>query len=100
MGNKHLANGAINAIRGMAHSKAGSYLGAGTAADLLSGKTASKGLLDGVGKWIGSGSTFGQQAARAGVAYMGVMAAGRIASGGGLYRDRSGRFNAIGVPFV
>ena len=31
--------------------------------------------------------------------YLGVSAAGRIASGGGAYRDRHGRTNIIGVPF-
>ena len=32
--------------------------------------------------------------------YMGVSAAGRIATGGGLYRDSSGNFNVIGVPLI
>lgn len=32
--------------------------------------------------------------------YMGVSAAGRIASGGGLYRDSDGNFDIIGIPVV
>lgn len=32
--------------------------------------------------------------------YIGVAAAGRIATGGGLYRDGNGNTNLIGVPFV
>lgn len=32
--------------------------------------------------------------------YMGVSAAGRIATGGGLYKDSNGNFNIIGVPFI
>lgn len=32
--------------------------------------------------------------------YMGVSAAGRIASGGGLYRDSDGNFDVIGVPLI
>lgn len=31
---------------------------------------------------------------------MGVSAAGRIASGGGLYRDSEGNFDIIGIPIV
>lgn len=31
---------------------------------------------------------------------MGMSAAGRIASGGGLYRDSDGNFDVIGVPFI
>ena len=31
---------------------------------------------------------------------MGVSATGRIASGGGLYRDSEGNFDIIGVPFI
>jgi len=33
-------------------------------------------------------------------AYMGTAALGRVASGGGVYRDKSGNANLIGVPFV
>jgi len=33
-------------------------------------------------------------------AYIGTAALGRIASGGGLYRDKAGNTNLIGVPFV
>lgn len=32
--------------------------------------------------------------------YMGISAAGRIASGGGLYRDSEGNFDVIGIPVV
>ena len=32
--------------------------------------------------------------------YIGVSAAGRVASGGGIHRDRHGRSNMIGVPFI
>lgn len=32
--------------------------------------------------------------------YIGVSAAARIASGGGIYKDRNGNANLIGVPFV
>lgn len=32
--------------------------------------------------------------------YVGVSLAGRVASGGGLYRDSNGNVNAPGVPFV
>ena len=32
--------------------------------------------------------------------YMGVSAAGRVASGGGLYRDSDGNFDLIGIPFI
>lgn len=32
--------------------------------------------------------------------YMGISAAGRIVSGGGLYRDSGGNFDIIGVPFI
>ena len=32
--------------------------------------------------------------------FMGVSAAGRIASGGGLYRDSEGNFDIIGIPIV
>lgn len=32
--------------------------------------------------------------------YMGISAAGRIASGGGLYRDSEGNFDIIGIPVV
>lgn len=33
-------------------------------------------------------------------AYMGVSAAGRIATGGGLYKDSDGNTDIIGVPFI
>lgn len=32
--------------------------------------------------------------------YMGLSAAGRIASGGGLYRDSDGNFDLMGIPFI
>lgn len=32
--------------------------------------------------------------------YMGLSAAGRIASGGGLFRDADGNFDIIGIPIV
>lgn len=32
--------------------------------------------------------------------YIGIAAAGRIASGGGLYKDANGDTNIIGVPFI
>ena len=32
--------------------------------------------------------------------YAGTMSAGRILSGGGLYRDSNGNFDIMGVPFV
>lgn len=32
--------------------------------------------------------------------YIGVSAAARIASGGGLYKDRNGNTNIAGVPFI
>lgn len=32
--------------------------------------------------------------------YMGLSAAGRVASGGGLYRDSGGNFDIIGVPLI
>ena len=32
--------------------------------------------------------------------YVGVTTAGRILSGGGIYRDSSGNQNLIGVPFI
>jgi hypothetical protein len=32
--------------------------------------------------------------------YIGVAAAGRVLSGGGIYKDRNGNTNLIGVPFV
>lgn len=32
--------------------------------------------------------------------YMGLSAAGRIATGGGLYRDSDGNFDIIGIPIV
>lgn len=32
--------------------------------------------------------------------YAGTMSAGRILSGGGLYRDSNGNFDIIGVPFI
>lgn len=35
-----------------------------------------------------------------GAGLMGVSAAGRIASGGGLYRDSDGNFDVIGIPIV
>lgn len=38
--------------------------------------------------------------AGAGSTYMSVSAAGRILSGGGLYRDSEGNFDIIGVPFI
>lgn len=105
---KIMANSAINTIKGMAHSGlsslgktgVGAYLGADVASKIISGEIATNGFLSGIGKWIGSGNTIGQKVARAGVAYVGAMATGRVISGGGLYRDRSGRFNVIGVPFI
>nr|DAX45900.1 MAG TPA: hypothetical protein [Caudoviricetes sp.] len=36
----------------------------------------------------------------AGGVYMGTMSAGRILSGGGLYRDSNGNFDIMGVPFI
>jgi len=36
----------------------------------------------------------------AGAGYMGVSSVGRIATGGGLYRDSDGNFDIIGVPIV
>ena len=33
-------------------------------------------------------------------AYIGVSSAGRIATGGGLYRDSDGNFDLMGVPFI
>ena len=32
--------------------------------------------------------------------YMGLSVAGRVVTGGGLYRDRNGNFNLPGVPFI
>lgn len=32
--------------------------------------------------------------------YLGVSTAGRVASGGGVHKDRHGRSNIIGVPFI
>lgn len=32
--------------------------------------------------------------------YIGVSAAARVATGGGLYRDKNGNTNLIGVPFI
>lgn len=33
-------------------------------------------------------------------AYIGASTAGRIATGGGLYKDRAGNTNVIGLPFI
>lgn len=32
--------------------------------------------------------------------YMGLSAAGRVATGGGLYRDSDGNFDLMGIPFI
>ena len=45
-------------------------------------------------------SRVGAVAARGGIAYAGVSAVGRIASGGGLYKDRHGNTDIIGLPFI
>jgi hypothetical protein len=49
----------------------------------------------------GAWDTFGGYSARkiAG-SYMGVSAAGRIATGGGLYKDKDGNTDVIGVPLI
>jgi hypothetical protein len=96
-----ISNGAINAFETIGKSNTfGSLLGSDLALSMLRSKDIGFGR--GVIDWMtGRGSaTFGQRAARFGAAYMGVAAAGRILSGGGLYRDRTGRFNVIGVPFI
>ena len=47
------------------------------------------------------GSTnYGMWAGTIAGGYMGVSAAGRIASGGGLYRDSDGNFDLMGIPFI
>jgi hypothetical protein len=72
-------------------------VGANIAADLIS----EKGVIGGLGEWaFSSNNSMKQKLVRGGMLYGGAMAAGRVASGGGLYRDRNGRFNVIGVPFV
>jgi phage-related protein len=45
---------------------------------------------------VGGGTSWGTVAG----SYIGASAAYRVASGGGLYRDKNGNNNIIGVPFV
>jgi hypothetical protein len=45
---------------------------------------------------VGGGTAWGTVAG----SYIGASAAFRVASGGGLYRDKNGNNNIIGVPFV
>lgn len=43
---------------------------------------------------------YGRTAGAVAGTYMGLSTVGRIASGGGLYRDSGGNFDLIGVPFI
>lgn len=48
-------------------------------------------------KWVAKdGLNYGKIAG----SYLGVAAAGRVMSGGGVYKDGNGNTNLIGVPFV
>jgi hypothetical protein len=104
------ANGAINKIiTGLykfGGTKVGNYLGANVAAMVATGRG---NVFRGAGTWLGrsmgangvlTNSTFLQKAARVGAVYGAASAAGRLASGGGLMRDKNGNFNVIGVPFI
>lgn len=93
-----LAGDAINGLGKMVGKKATSYLGLDVAESLVRNK--GTGFIGGLNKWIMNDTTTMQKVARGAALYGGAMAAGRIASGGGLYRDRSGQFNVIGVPFI
>ncbi len=72
-------------------------------ADLAVGKEVKLGAMDKfkMMHMNGDGSYSGKKiAGTIAGGYMGVSAAGRIATGGGLYRDSSGNFNVIGVPLI
>ena len=63
------------------------------------GKTFGRLVEDETGKMVRSaekGLDYGKIAG----SYMGVAAAGRVVSGGGLYRDKNGNTDIIGIPFV
>ena len=55
-----------------------------------------KTLEDGTTKLVANGWDAGKIAG----SYLGVAGAGRVLSGGGLYKDGNGNTNLVGVPFV
>lgn len=57
-------------------------------------------LEDGTEKTVEKYVANGFNGAKIAGSYLGVAAAGRIVSGGGIYKDRNGNSNLIGVPFV
>lgn len=72
-------------------------------ADLAVGKEVKLGAMDKfkMMHMNGDGSYSGKKiAGTIAGSYMGVSTAGRIATGGGLYRDSNGNTNIIGVPFI
>lgn len=105
-----LVNGAINPLLKALgkNAKTAEVLGVELAQELINKKGLIKvgkemkqfGVLGGMAHWVGQGANFGQKAARFGVAYGATMAGARIISGGGVYRDRHGKFDLIGVPFI
>lgn len=47
-----------------------------------------------------TGDKAGWSAGKIAGSYIGAAAIGRVATGGGLYRDKNGNTNIVGVPFV
>lgn len=56
-------------------------------------------LFDGAGKRIANAKADWNYGKIAG-SYIGVSAAARVATGGGLYKDKNGNTNIAGVPFI
>ncbi len=90
------ANEGINAITNMSQAK-GFMGGIGASYDNIARNK--MGVMDGLKAAHMKADGSYNVGAIAG-SYLGVSAAARIAGGGGLYRDRSGNANLIGVPFV
>lgn len=89
-------NNPINAISGMSHAKG--FMG-GIQASYNNIATNKMGVMDGIKAAHMKADGSYNLGAIAG-SYIGVSAAARIAGGGGAYKDRGGRTNVIGVPFV
>lgn len=56
--------------------------------------------LNAAGKVLGEGEKQALNYGKIAGSYIGVSAATRIATGGGLYRDKNGNTDIIGIPFI
>lgn len=64
------------------------------------GKTFGKVQKNAAGEIIGRSAENGYDIAKIAGSYLGVAGAGRLMTGGGIYKDGNGNTNLIGVPFV